>query len=253
VSGVGAPGGAASGVRTRRLITFCLWGDDLRYTVGALKNALLAPTVYPGWTCRFYIGASTPPAVVESLRRLDHVEVVLRDEPGDWRASVWRFLPASEPDVEVMISRDTDSRLSARERAAVDEWLASDRDFHIMRDHPFHTRWAILAGMWGVRGDRLRAIRALLDERFYDQPGHYAWGVDQHFLARAVHPLVRRTALVHDELSPTLGWDAESERRPFPTPRQGHEFVGQVFDQHDRTVARHVEVLAEYLRREDSS
>lgn len=232
----------------RRLIAFSLWGQDPKYTVGAVRNARLARTVYPGWVCRFYVGATTPGEVVERLRATEGVEVVPREDADGWRASVWRFLAAAEPDVEVMISRDTDSRLGARERAAVDEWLASDRDFHIMRDHPFHSRWPILAGMWGVRGDALRAIPEFLRTRFFEGVGEYRWGVDQVFLGRVVHPLVRRAALVHDEVSPALPFDAESERRPFPTPRRGLEFVGQVFDAEDRPVARYARVLEAHLR-----
>ena len=233
----------------KRVIAFSLWGDQPKYTVGAVRNAVLARTVYPDWTCRFYVGASTPHDLVANLERMDNVEVVRRQESGDWRASVWRFLAAADPDAEVVLSRDTDSRLDARERAAVDDWLASGKGFHIMRDHPFHSRWPILAGLWGVRGRLLEAMPALLAEHFEGRSGAYAWGVDQVFLARVVHPLVRRAALVHDEISPALAFDADSERRRFPTPRPGTGFVGQVFDEHDRSVPRHVEVLAEYLRR----
>ena len=53
-------------------------------------------------------------------------------------------------DVDVMISRDTDSRVSHREMIAVNKWLESDKGFHIMRDHPWHTT-KILGGMWGCR------------------------------------------------------------------------------------------------------
>ena len=37
-----------------------------------------------------------------------------------------------------MLSRDCDSRLNKREKLAVDELLKSDKNFHIMRDHPWH-------------------------------------------------------------------------------------------------------------------
>ena len=40
--------------------------------------------------------------------------------------------------VHTLLSRDTDSRIIPREKEAVNEWLASDRVFHIMRDHPAH-------------------------------------------------------------------------------------------------------------------
>ena len=38
---------------------------------------------------------------------------------------------------------------SQRERDAVDEWIASNKTFHIMRDHIWHDGIEILAGMWG--------------------------------------------------------------------------------------------------------
>ena len=86
-----------------KLITFSLWGDDPKYTVGAIRNAELAPTIYPGWKCRFYVGTSVPNPIVWQLEAFEHVEVVMMDVPGDWTGMFWRFYPASEPDVEVMV------------------------------------------------------------------------------------------------------------------------------------------------------
>lgn len=51
---------------------------------------------------------------------------------------IWRFLPAIDPSVSIMASRDLDSPLFRRERIAIDEWLQSKLTFHSMRDHPFH-------------------------------------------------------------------------------------------------------------------
>src|SRR5262249_23762414 len=158
--------------------SFSLWGGARKYLVGAIRNAELAPKIYPGWRCRFYCAASVPAETIETLSAMPHVELVHIPEPGGWRATLWRFYPASEPEVSVMISRDTDSRLNQRERAAVEEWLSSDRDFHVMRDHPHHDV-PILAGMWGVRHGLLADMRALIGA--YN--GGDVWRVDQDFLA----------------------------------------------------------------------
>ena len=48
-----------------------------------------------------------------------------------------------------MLSRDSDSLLNIREKKAVDEWIKSDKSFHIMRDHKYH-KTRILAGMLPV-------------------------------------------------------------------------------------------------------
>ena len=207
----------------KKIISFCLWGNDLKYTVGALINAELAKTIYPGWIPRFYIGSSTTPAVTKQLLKTG-AEVVNMPEEGDWRGMFWRFYPAGEPDVDVMLSRDTDSRLSLREKAAVDAWLATDSPFHIMRDHPAH-RTEILGGMWGARGGFLTEIKQLIDGY---QKGDF-WQVDQNFLRENIYPRVKSVAVVHDEFF---------EGKPFPTKRENYEFIGDVFDASD---ARHPE------------
>ncbi len=216
-----------------KIISFCLWGDNPRYTIGALRNAELCARIYPGWTARFAVGASTPRTIVEGLRARG-AEVIEHKEAGDWRGMFWRFSAAADQNVSVMLSRDCDSRLNEREKAAVDAWLASDKSFHIMRDHPQHNM-PILGGMWGVKAPLLRDINENING--YQRGNHYQ--VDQQFLARVVHPLVAAQSLVHDEFF---------DHRPFPTPRQGLQFVGQVFDEEEKTVELHQRQLAESLR-----
>ena len=63
-----------------------------------------------------------------------------------------RYLPLLDPQVDVMVSRDLDSRLTTREQAAVQEWLDTGLAFHVMRDNPHHGT-EILGGMWGARLD----------------------------------------------------------------------------------------------------
>ena len=48
------------------------------------------------------------------------------------------------------MSRDLDSQFSEREQAAVQEWLQSNKAFHITRDHPAH-KLPILGGCWGCK------------------------------------------------------------------------------------------------------
>lgn len=198
-----------------KVIAFSLWGEDTRYTLGALQNVSLAKLVYPDWVCRFYVGQSTPEHIVDLLFEFDNVEIIPMKEEGDWTGMFWRFEAAADPDVEVMLSRDCDSRLWFREKAAVDEWLASDKDFHIMRDNHQHGT-EILGGMWGVRGDLLHNMRDLIKD--YSK-GDF-WQVDQNFLRDKVYPLVKDHAIVHDEFFGGL---------PYPTPRDENHFVGQAY------------------------
>ena len=74
-----------------------------------------------------------------------------------------RFLPLLDPRVEVVVSRDLDSRITAREQAAVEDWLETGLTFHVMRDNPHHAA-LVLAGLWGARldtGDRAVMTEAM--------------------------------------------------------------------------------------------
>lgn len=200
-----------------------MWGTNPKYTIGAVRNAELAKTVYPDWICRFYVGQSVPSEIVEKLESFDNTEVVKMEEGGNWTAMMWRFLPASENDVEVMLSRDCDSRLNYREKAAVDEWLSSDKGFHIMRDHPYHGT-QILGGMWGAKKGVVPNMKEFI-ERF---PKGEFYQIDQIFLAQIVYPMVRYNSIVHDEFH-----KYDNHRKNFPTERINKEFVGDVFDHND--------------------
>jgi hypothetical protein len=199
----------------KKVISFSLWGNDPRYTLGALQNASLARIVYPGWTCRFYIGRSTSNTIISLLECYDNVEVVTMQEDGDWTGMFWRFMAVADPEVDVCIVRDCDSRLWFRERQAVDEWLASDKDFHIMRDNPQHGT-EILGGMWGARSGLLNNMKELIESYV---KGDY-WQVDQNFLRDVIYPLVFSNSFVHDEYF---------ERKPFPGTRDPRHFVGQAY------------------------
>lgn len=186
-----------------------------------MRNAELAQEFYAGWQCWFHCARDVPGAILAELRRHPHVRVIQMPEDGGHRGLFWRFFPASDPDVEVMIVRDCDSRLGHREAMAVREWLMSDRMFHVMRDHPSHNV-AVLGGMFGVKRPLLGGMREWIgDAPEYARAG---MGSDQDFLTRVVWPRVRETTLIHDD---------RVEPGPWPVPRAGLRFVGQAFDAND--------------------
>ena len=218
----------------KKLICFSLWGDNPMYTIGAIKNAELALSLFPGWVCRFYIGKSTPQEIIDKLNSFSNTENIIMDEEGNWEGMFWRFLPASESDVEIMLSRDCDSRLSVREKSAIDEWLSSDKDFHIMRDHPYHQA-AILGGMWGARNSIIKNISTWIDEH---KKGDY-WQVDQEFLRDVVYPKVKDNSFTHDEFF---------VKYRFPTKRDGLFFIGEALTENDEPLhPEHSEVLKQHI------
>ena len=221
----------------KKLICYSLWGDNPKYTIGAVRNAEQIKEVYPGWIARFYCGTSVPADITSQLIGLG-AEVTLMPEEGDWAGMFWRFAAIAEPDVQVMLSRDTDSRLTKREALAVNYWLRTDKLFHVMRDHPEHNT-EILGGMWGARKPILQDIVQLINS--YDK-GDF-WQVDQNFLRQVVWPRVAYTTFTHDPFFAKI---------PFPSERNGLEFVGQVWNENEETVKEHQQLLEAALKRKNN-
>jgi len=216
----------------KKIISFSLWGDNPKYTVGAIKNAELIDTIYPGWIGRFYCGKSVPIDIIEILKTYTNVEVIEMGENGDWSGMFWRFYACEDSDV--MISRDTDSRLNLREKNAVDEWLNSDKDFHIMRDHPYHNA-LILGGMWGVKNGILKNIVDLIKN--YNK-GDF-WQVDQNFLSEQIYPIVVNSSFVHDSCHKINSWS-----KNFSIERIDQEFVGDVFDEYNQRHSQYYKLIS---------
>ena len=209
----------------KNVIAYSLWGDHPMYWKGAIRNIEQASKFFPGWICRFYIDSTCEESSISSIIDAG-AEVVIVDSKDSFHGMFWRFWAAEDPEVNIFLSRDCDSRFSAREIHAINEWLRSDKDFHIMRDHPYHTV-PILGGMWGCRNGLMSKIG--LNKMIEQWTQFQQKGVDQDFLGSKVYPLVYQTSMEHSEFNLRFGGSI----RPFPTIRRDYEFVGDVFDESD--------------------
>jgi hypothetical protein len=221
----------------KHIISFALWGNDPKYCHGAVYNAEYAKVYFPEWTCRFYVDSNSVP--VEILNKLNETSEIVEKGRGDWTGMFWRFAPASDPDVDIMLSRDCDSRLSRRERIAVDEWLESGKSVHIIRDHPQHGT-LILGGLWGVRGDKLQDMQVLMNG--WNQLD--MWQTDQDFLRDRIYPLVHDDIFVHDEF---YSYEPVEKRNIIKCYRDNYSFLGEQFNaQNEPNMAHRAEVKRWY-------
>lgn len=102
--------------KEKRVISI-LVPDAKRYTQGAIRNAELVKTYFPGWTCRFYVTSSVSPSVISTLKSLgSEVFKVPTDLRGEYSGHLWRYTVADDPTVDRFIIRDADFRLNARDR-----------------------------------------------------------------------------------------------------------------------------------------
>lgn len=215
-----------------KTVAFSLWGNNPKYTVGAIRNAELSSKFYTDWKLKYYVGSSVPNRIIYCLEEFPNVEIVEKKDLGNWTSMFWRFEASHDDNSDIVIFRDTDSRLSNREEVAVNEWLKSDKTFHIMRDHPYH-KFPILGGMWGLKKNIKYDMKKLI-ESFTLTKASDRYGTDYEFLGNVLFPLIKDDIYTHDEF---FGGNK------FPLERNGLEFIGQVFDENENTVIEHQNAL----------
>ena len=222
----------------KKVISFSLWYDNPTYNIGAIRNAEDAKKFYPDFECWFYIHQDTvPQETIESLKSLTNVKIIFKSGDLDKiKPMMWRFEAIDDIDVEVMLSRDTDTRILIRETQAVDVWLNSDKLFHIMRDHPHHN-FCILGGMFGTR--KIPEIPSWTEVmKTFNQIGCRDY--DQIFLRDFIYPIVKNNSIVHA----TFNKHYCSNSQNFPIDYcTDFKFVGE-YVYHDETRSQeHINIL----------
>ena len=152
-----------------KVISFSLYGDNPIYTIGCIKNAILKETLFPEWEMWVYYNNTVPEDILFKLKELN-VNLINTNEFNGFFGSLWRFRPMNNKNVEFFISRDCDSRLSERDKVAVDEWIDSGKSFHILREHPIGHYWPMNAGMWGAKGNSILNIKESIDSYLLKNP-----------------------------------------------------------------------------------
>mmetsp|Transcript_26556 Transcript_26556/g.57614 ORF Transcript_26556/g.57614 Transcript_26556/m.57614 type:complete len:381 (-) Transcript_26556:186-1328(-) len=221
------PETTANRTRPTLALSYSLYGPKPKYGVGMINVVTRMPKTFPGWQVWIYHDNTVARDVMRVLSRpqLRHVKLVnVEKEFPPWvhrelNPMTWRFLIASDQRVDAFAIRDSDSLPSARERAAVDEWLRSGKAFHIIRDHMMHNPKdfaPILGGMWGGLHRAVPHMDQLLRRHYSKQKvGKKKYADDQDFLWQTIMPLAYNDCLQHDSY-----YCHESNAIAFPISRE---------------------------------
>ncbi|TCJ98428.1 hypothetical protein EV694_0832 [Volucribacter psittacicida] len=185
--------------KKKKVIAFSLFGGLSRYAEPAVLNTELCPILYPDWICRFYVDHSVPTTLIERLRQNGAEIVYVSEQQQQWQGTLWRFLAIDDPEVGYVIFRDADSVISQREAAAVNQWLASDKLFHTMRDSGSHTE-LILAGLWGCVAGAVPQLEQKIHHYIESKQSLSQRFADQYFLREQVWRYAKQSLFAHDRL-----------------------------------------------------
>lgn len=205
-----------------KVFSFCLYGDKPKYIVGMHENIKLISGLFPDWKIIIYYEEDTT-----NISPFEtYSNVILRK--GEYKGNQMmldRFKPIDEPDVEVMMVRDADSRVNERDEWCIREFIKSPKLFHIIRDHPYHTT-LIMGGLWGIKQGALPHYMKLTNMiKLYAEQTHNRTGFDQYFLSDVLYPKIQSNVLIHGMLKMTVAENI------IPIPfRSEHMFCGQAIE-----------------------
>ena len=227
----------------KKVICFCLWGNNPTYNIGAIKNAELAKYYYPDFECWYYIHKETvPDETINTLSQYTNVKIIFKYGNvinEECKPRMWRFEAIDEPDVGLMMARDSDTRILLREKLAVDEWIQSDKLFHIMRDHPHHS-CKILAGMFGTKKiPNIINWKTRIDNYIKTDNRTY----DQDFLRDIIYPEIINSVVIHASFHKMEIWSKD-----FPILYdEEYRFVGEYVYNDDSRSQSHINDLKSAL------
>jgi len=180
-----------------KVFSFCLFGppNPKYYPIPTLQNIYLIGTHFPGWKVYLYTAPDVDPGFLEQVAMYSNVVIRPTEKLGPVNM-FYRFFAIDEPDVEIMMVRDLDSRVHWKDRWAIREFIDKPEfESHIIRDNIEHTS-KIMGGMWGIRKTAGICIEDLY-KLFLDKPTDRGFGADQSFLTDYIYPYIQSKALVH--------------------------------------------------------
>lgn len=210
------------------IISFSLWNFNNLYKKHVEQNLEAASIIYKNWKCAIIIDETVPKFFIKDMLS-KYNNVIFKFSPLWISESKWEYLfhrfcveeIFNDINIERFIVRDLDSRLNWKEKYAVEEWIISGKDFHVMRDNKAHSI-PILGGMWGCKSNLLgnlsNSIKKYLSNKIIVK------GMDQDYLKDIIWPLVKDSTITHDSFYDGFG---EKEKRNFPdSPIPFGGFVG---------------------------
>lgn len=180
-----------------RAFSFCLYGpNNPIYYIGLVQNIELITKYFPSWKAFVYVAPDVEQTMITKLESYSNVILRFTGVTGAINM-VHRFYAIDEPDVELMMVRDADSRIHWKDRWAISEFIRHPQFVaHTIRDNPAHTT-QIMGGLWGLR--KSSGLNMHHEYKSYEDKKHSdaRHGHDQDFLADIIYPKVVQNLLVH--------------------------------------------------------
>jgi hypothetical protein len=218
-------------------ISYSLFGTLPKYYVGAIKNVKLNKKLIPEWeTIIYYHPNNFDFSYLPKLEKLGAKMINVKDIQIGGKPSIdfpyfWRFLSFLNEGPTIV--RDLDSRVSKREVKYINNWLNSNLEYFIIRDHPWHS--PVPSGLFGIKSYVLE-----FENHFnnFISKSDLRWGTDQEILHEYMEPLSKNNIFY-------CGYDKEDN---YIKRNNKNFFIGMQIDENDNPIEPSAIMALNYLK-----
>lgn len=222
-----------SSLSKKVVFSFCIYGTNKKYCQGLVENLKIIKHHYPNYYTYIYFYHDVPDSYLTLYKSFPNVTLRKTDHFTHPNMVERFFVLDEDPSVDIMIVRDADSRIHARDRFCIDKFIESDFSCHTIRDHHLHHS-PILGGLWGLKRNALVGIdmRGLYREYKESVKVHSPesqYGHDMYFLRFCIYPKILDSFIVF-----TFAAYQRIDEKEFlvllPSDIPDGNFCGQVLD-----------------------
>lgn len=208
--------------------SFCIYGDLKKYCQGLVENLEMINEHYPDYYIYIYIYDNVPSQYIEQYQKYHNVVLIKSDRYHQPNMFDRFFLLEDEPTIDIMIVRDTDSRVHQRDRFCIDHFIRSKFLCHTIRDHGYHHAH-IMGGLWGLKRNNFVQLKLLYKqyEKEQQNPNYLQYRYDMNFLSSYFYKYIYDSLIVYT-FHPGLRISNVEEIYIIPYPVKKKDFCGQV-------------------------
>ena len=205
-----------------KVISFCIFGNNIKYCQGLIDNLEIIKNKLPNFETWIYCGNDVPKDYIEKYSNYK-IRLIYPEEQGN-KLTSHRIFPIDDPDVDLLFSRDSDSRINERDLYCMNEFINSDKLFHIIRDNVWHRQKRICGGLFGIKKG---LIKFNIKEKYLEYFNNGEYGSDEIFFENYIYIYVKDKLLIHSDI---ISFNDEPYPNEIKIKYDGINFVGNVYE-----------------------
>jgi GR25 family glycosyltransferase involved in LPS biosynthesis len=211
---------------SKKVISYCIYGNNIKYLNGLLKNITIINNKLPDFFIYIYCGCDINQEIIDKCRSFNNINLIQTDIQ-DSELMSYRMLPITYNDISICFSRDVDSPITDRDIWTMNDFINSNKLFHIVRDHYWHKN-KIMGGIYGIKKELKINIYDEFNKWKKDNNiTKFYYGTDERFLQEYLYPLIIPYALIHSNI---VGYLGENITLISNQMENEYDFIGNVIE-----------------------